>query len=59
MFDCTRDAFQISLQHDWQIENGFLMSQSRRASNPGTQVGTQNKDFGTVLQTLSLVCGAG
>ena len=31
MFDCTRDAFQISLQHDWQIENGFLMSQSRQA----------------------------
>ena len=45
-------AFQISFHPDWQIDNiGFLTGQSWRVLNPGTQVGPQNRDFGTVLQT--------
>ena len=42
----------ISLQTDWQIDNGNFHSQATldAYSNPGTQVGTQNKDLGAVFQ---------
>ena len=34
-----------------KLTMAFLLGQLMRDTNPGTQVGAQNKDFGTVLQT--------
>ena len=45
-------SFQISFHPDWQIHKGFFKQANHGAySNPGTQMGAQNKDFGAVLQT--------
>ena len=48
----TGNGFRISFHPDWPVDNGFLTGQWRGAySNPGTQVGAENKDFGAVSQT--------
>ena len=60
-------AFWISLQTDWSIKQYFLTGQYNhgRYSNPTTQLGAQNKDFGPGSQTDltsysdSFVCGTG
>ena len=44
----TGNTLRISLQPDWQIDNNFLTGQSGTYSDPGTQVGAGNKDFGAV-----------
>ena len=47
--EITGNAFRISLHPDWQIDRSFFLTS--QSSNPGTQVGAQSKDFGTVSQT--------
>ena len=55
----TGNAFWISLQPDWQIDNGIFEQANHSVySIPGTQVRAQSKGFGAVSQmdsTRSLV----
>ena len=49
----TRNAFQISTQPDWQIDNGFFLQtgHSWRIIKSWKTGGGRNKDFSTVSQT--------
>ena len=44
-------AFRISFHLDCRIDNGILTGKHGVYSNPGTQVETQSKEYGAVLQT--------